>query len=317
MKSFASRYLLLVAFSVLLGACQSTPPAATEAPDARAAAIAQLEQSLASSELATAEDQLAALQAESPNDQSLEQYQRQLAEAYLMRSQIVLQKGDVNAAATALSRARALMPKAPALTGGVNGAIAQARKAELEKAEAALQAAEAQPKAKVIDPTAESTTVALNINDMGKLRRQLDAIAADVVNFQCDVSIQAPRTEDYPWLANLLSKRVKKLDPEFDLKLERQILRSVPAQMVLSCVYRIYEKLGYFVGKTMVLRVLRGSRDKRRVTVALTSAARSALESHAAFHETLVARAAARLSEAEIAALSTALASLHAFFAEL
>ena len=234
MKSFASRYLLLVAFSVLLGACQSTPPAATEAPDARAAAIAQLEQSLASSELATAEDQLAALQAESPNDQSLEQYQRQLAEAYLMRSQIVLQKGDVNAAATALSRARALMPKAPALTGGVNGAIAQARKAELEKAEAALQAAEAQPKAKVIDPTAESTTVALNINDMGKLRRQLDAIAADVVNFQCDVSIQAPRTEDYPWLANLLSKRVKKLDPEFDLKLERQILRSVPAQMVLS-----------------------------------------------------------------------------------
>ncbi|PTT99433.1 hypothetical protein DBR45_27950 [Pseudomonas sp. HMWF031] len=234
MKSFASRYLLLVAFSLLLGACQSTPPAATEAPDVRAAAIAQLEQSLASSELATAEDQLAALQAESPNDQSLEQYQRQLAEAYLMRSQIVLQKGDVNAAATALSRARALMPKAPALTGGVNGAIAQARKAELEKAEAALKAAEAQPKAKVIDPTAESTTVALNINDMGKLRRQLDAIAADVVNFQCDVSIQAPRTEDYPWLANLLSKRVKKLDPEFDLKLERQILRSVPAQMVLS-----------------------------------------------------------------------------------
>ena len=234
MKSFASRYLLLVAFSVLLGACQSTPPAATEAPDARAAAIAQLEQSLTSSELATAEDQLAALQAESPNDQSLEQYQRQLAEAYLMRSQIVLQKGDVNAAATALSRARALMPKAPALTGGVNGAIAQARKAELEKAEAALKAAEAQPKAKVIDPTAESTTVALNINDMAKLRRQLDAIAADVVNFQCDVSIQAPRTEDYPWLANLLSKRVKKLDPEFDLKLERQILRSVPAQMVLS-----------------------------------------------------------------------------------
>lgn len=106
MKPFASRYLLLVAFSLLLGACQSTPPAATEVPDARATAIAQLEQSLASSELATAEDQLAALQAESPNDQSLEQYQRQLAEAYLLRSQIVLQKGDVNAAATALSRAR-------------------------------------------------------------------------------------------------------------------------------------------------------------------------------------------------------------------
>ncbi|WP_338800449.1 PA5502 family lipoprotein [Pseudomonas sp. RSB 5.4] len=232
MKPFASRYLLLVAFSVLLGACQSTPPVA-EAPDARATAIAQLEQSLASSELATAEDQLAALQAQNPNDQSLEQYQRQLAEAYLRRSQIVLQKGDVNAAATALSRARALMPKAPALTGGVNGAITEARKAELEKAEAALLAAEAKPKAKVIDPTAESTTVALNINDSRKLRRQLDAIAADVVNYECAVSIQAPRTQDYPWLATLLSKRVKKLNPDFELRIEKQILRAVPAQMVL------------------------------------------------------------------------------------
>ncbi|MFS2092602.1 PA5502 family lipoprotein [Pseudomonas sp. Pseusp11] len=234
MKPFASRYLLLVAFSLLLGACQSTPPAATEVPDARATAIAQLEQSLASSELATAEDQLAALQAESPNDQSLEQYQRQLAEAYLLRSQIVLQKGDVNAAATALSRARVLMPKAPALTGGVNNAIVHARKAELDKAEAALKAAEAKPQAKVIDPTAESTTVALNVTDMSKLRRQLDAIAADVVNYQCDVSIQVPRTQDYPWLATLLTKRVKKLDSGFDLKLEKQILRNIPAQMVLS-----------------------------------------------------------------------------------
>ncbi|WP_322845424.1 PA5502 family lipoprotein [Pseudomonas sp. B33.4] len=233
MKPFASRYLLLVAFSVLLGACQSTPPVA-EVPDARATAIAQLEQSLASSELATAEDQLAALQKETPNDQSLEQYQRQLAEAYLRRSQIVLQKGDVNAAATALSRARALMPKAPALTGGVNGAITEARKAELEKAEAALLAAEAKPKAKVIDPTAESTTVALNITDSRKLRRQLDAIAADVVNYECGVTIQAPRTNDYPWLATLLTKRVKKLNPDFDLKIEKQIVRTVPTQMVLS-----------------------------------------------------------------------------------
>ncbi|KOY01838.1 PA5502 family lipoprotein [Pseudomonas sp. NPDC087342] len=234
MKPFASRYLLLVAFSLLLGACQSTPPATPEVPDARAAAIAQLEQNLASSELATAEDQLATLQAESPNDPSLVQYQRQLAEAYLQRSQIVLQKGDVNAAATALSRARALMPKAPALTGGVNNAIVNARKAELDKAEAALMAAEARPKAKLIDPTAESTTIALNINDMGKLRKQLDAIATDVVNYQCEVSLQVPRTQDYPWLATLLTKRVKKLDSEFDLTLEKHILRNIPAQMILS-----------------------------------------------------------------------------------
>ena len=234
MKPFASRYLLLIVFSLLLGACQSTPPATPPAPDTHTQTIAALEQSLASSELATAEDQLAALQTQSPNDPALEAYQRQLAEAYLQRSQIVLQKGDVNAAATALSRARALMPKAPALTGGVNGAIAHARKAELEKAEAALKAAEAKPKAKLIDPTAQSTTIALNISDMGKLRRQLDAIAADVVNYDCAVSLQVPRTQDYPWLATLLSKRVKKLDPAFELKLERQIERQVSAQMVLS-----------------------------------------------------------------------------------
>ena len=233
MKLFNSRYLLLAAFTLLLGACQSTPSADNPVPDARAEAIATLEQNLASSELATAEDQLAALQAQTPDDPQLVQYQRQLAEAYLQRSQIVLQKGDVNAAATALSRARALMPKAPALTGGVNSAIAQARKAELDKAEAALKAAEARPAAKVIDPAAPSTTVTLNITDIAKLRHQLDLIAQDIVNYQCAVSLQVPRTADYPWLATLISKRVKKLDPAFDLKLERQIIRHVPAQMVL------------------------------------------------------------------------------------
>ncbi|MCM2361197.1 PA5502 family lipoprotein [Pseudomonas sp. SR18] len=233
MKLFTSRYLLLAAFSLLLGACQSTPPAAPEATDPRAAAIAQLEQNLASSELATAEDQLATLQAQSPNDPTLEPYQRQLAEAYLQRSQIVLQKGDVNAAATALSRARALMPKAPALTGGVNSAITHARKVELDKAEEALKAAEAKPAAKVIDPAAPGTTVALNLTNIEELRHQLDAIATDVVNYQCDVSIQAPRTEDYPWLATLLTKRVKHIDSAYELKIHRQILKNIPAQVVL------------------------------------------------------------------------------------
>ena len=233
MKPFNVRYLLLAAFSLLLGACQSTPPAATEVPDTRAAAIAQLEQNLASSELATAEDELAALQAQTPDDPQWVQYQRQLAEAYLQRSQIYLQKGDVNAAATALSRARTLMPKAPALTSGVNSAIAHARKAELDKAEAALKAAEKRPPAKVIDPAAESTTVALNITDIKKLRHQLDLIAQDIVNYQCAVTLQVPRTADYPWLATLITKRVKKLNPGFDFKLDRHIVRHVPAQMVL------------------------------------------------------------------------------------
>mgnify|MGYP006195804001 CR=1 FL=1 len=145
--------------------------------------------------------------------------QRQLADAYLQLSQIVLQKADENAAATALARARALMPKAPALTGGVNGAITQARKAELDKAEAALKAAEAKPPAKVIDPTAPSTVVALKITKIEELRRQLDDIATDVVNYQCDVVFQVPRRDDAPWLETLLAKRVSKRDADFALQL--------------------------------------------------------------------------------------------------
>jgi hypothetical protein len=233
MKPFTSRYLLLAAFSVLLVACQSKPveePAPAAAPDA----YQQLEQNIASSELATAEDQLAALQTKNPDDPRLEQYQRQLAEAYLSRSQIVLQKGDVNAAATALSRARVLMPTAPALTSGVNGAIANARKAELDQAEAELRAAEAKRTAKVIDPAAESTTIPLKIGDMKQLRRQLNDIAADVAAFNCDVTVQVPRTDDYPWLATLLAKRVVKINPNFELQIQRQIEKNESARITLK-----------------------------------------------------------------------------------
>jgi hypothetical protein len=234
MKPFTSRYLLLVAFSILLGACHTAPMVEAPAPAAEPSGFEQLEQSIASSELATAEDQLAVLQKQMPDDPRIEQDQRLLAEAYLKRSQIVLQKGDVNAAATALSRARVLMPKAPALTNGVNGAIAQARKAELDKAEADLKAAEAKRIAKVIDPTAESTSIALKIGNMRELRRQLDAIAADVTAFDCTVVLQVPRTDDYPWLATLLTKRATKINPDFELQLERQIDRSQPAHMILK-----------------------------------------------------------------------------------
>lgn len=234
MKPLASRYLLLVAFSVLLGACQSAPTVETPVTDSQPDGFAQLDQSIASNELATAEEQLAALQAAAPNDIRLESFQRRLAEAYLARSQIGLQKGDMNAAATALTRARALMPKAPALTSGVNGAIAHARKAELEKAEAELQAAEARRVAQLIDPTADSTTIDLDIGDMAQLRRQLDAIAADTVAFNCEALILVPRTDDYPWLATLLTKRVTKLNPDFELELRRQIDRNEQARIVLT-----------------------------------------------------------------------------------
>jgi len=38
---------------------------------------------------------------------------------------------------------------------------------------------------------------------------------------------------------------------------------TVPAQMILSCVVRVRKKLGYYVGRTLIVQVLRGSRDQR------------------------------------------------------
>ncbi len=44
---------------------------------------------------------------------------------------------------------------------------------------------------------------------------------------------------------------------------------TVPAQQILSCVKRIRDHLGYWVGPTLVVRVLRGSRDKRLLELGL------------------------------------------------
>lgn len=221
MKPYASRYLLIVLFSLTLAACQSKP--ADTAPPPEPEAYQQLSQNITSNELATAEDQLATLQKQNPTDERLVNYQRQLAEAYLQRSQVVLQKGDVNAAASALARARALMPTAPALTSGVNGAIAHARKAELDQAEAAVKAAEARPPARLLDPTATFTPIELNIADINELRSQLDDLAVDIVNYKCNVILQVPRAADYPWLASLLKKRVVKQAPDLQWKIGRRL----------------------------------------------------------------------------------------------
>jgi tetratricopeptide (TPR) repeat protein len=231
MKPFASRYLLLATLSLVLTACQTSP--ADHAADAGPDAWQQLETNIASSELATAEDQLVKLQAQAPEDPRVSEAQRQLAEAYLQRSQVMLQKGDVNAAATALGRARVLMPQAPALTGGVNGAIAQARKAELEKAEAALKAAEARPKALVLDPTASISAVPLKMRSAVQLRAQMHDIATDVVHYQCDVIIQVAQPGEYRRLEALLKQRVSDQLPEMQLKVGRRVVHGQPTQVVL------------------------------------------------------------------------------------
>ncbi len=46
---------------------------------------------------------------------------------------------------------------------------------------------------------------------------------------------------------------------------------TLSVQMILSCVMRIRERLGYYVGKTLVIQVLRGSRDQRLLSLGLAS----------------------------------------------
>ena len=272
MKSFASCCLALVLVSLLAG-CQSTPQIANLPTDDLVSALRQLEQSLAAGQLSQAEDQLADLQQHAGGDTRLEQYQRQLAEAYLQRGQRALQSGDLDRAAQALGQARSLMPQAPALTTGLEGAIGQARQAELdaarqaaERAEAASleqarqlrQAAERQaaaiqalpasqpaaaleplstPQARVIDPSAASSRVPLPMlenQDNERLRSLLDLVAQDIVAFRCTVRIEVREARDYLWVAALLNARIKRLDPGFRPQLSQVLKPQQAPQLVLS-----------------------------------------------------------------------------------
>jgi len=44
---------------------------------------------------------------------------------------------------------------------------------------------------------------------------------------------------------------------------------TIPAQMILSCVMRVKERLRYYVGKTLIIQTLRGSKDQRVLDLGL------------------------------------------------
>ncbi|MEK1940524.1 MAG: PA5502 family lipoprotein [Pseudomonas sp.] len=276
MKLFASRYLPVLAISLLLAACHQAAPKVANLPtDDLIAAFRQVEQSLNAGQLTAAEEQLNTIAPRAQGDTRLEQYQRQLADAYLQQGQNALQQGDLDTATKALSHARSLMPQAPALTKGLDASIAQARAAELNAAEqqraraaqaAAKDAADraellrqqriaaekakaatpseapvvqapvvteaAKPNARIINPAAASSVVSLPMldnQDNERLRSLLDAVAADVVTFNCDVRIEVRQAKDYPWVASLLLARIKRLDPSFSPRLSQALkLEQVP-----------------------------------------------------------------------------------------
>ena len=66
------------------------------------------------------------------------------------------------------------------------------------------------------------------------LRKLLDGVAADVVNFDCAVQIDVRQAKDFPWVAALLSARVKKLDPAFKLQLSQALNAEQVPQLVLT-----------------------------------------------------------------------------------
>lgn len=282
MKSFISRYLPLLLVSLLTStAFNVTHAADDELPvDDLVSAFRNLDQSISRGQLQQAESQLASLRQRAAGDTRLEQYQRQLAENHLQQGQTALQNGDLNGASASLGKARGLLPQAPALTSGLDNAIAKARAAELaaaeqaqlaakqaaakqaaakaeqarqqklateraaaqKKAAAALAASQvpvapAKPQAQLIKPDAASSSISLLMldeKDNDGLRKLLDGVAADVVNFDCAVRIDVRQAKDFPWVAALLSARVKKLDPAFKLQLSQALNAEQVPQLVLT-----------------------------------------------------------------------------------
>lgn len=272
MKSFAFRGLPLF-LVLLLAGCQSSQQHSLPPVDDLVVAFRQLDLSLAEERLDDARSQLSTLQQRASGDTRLEQYQRQLAEAYMEQGREALQQGDLDRAAQALGQARNLMPQAPALSHDLNQAIDSARAARQAAAEqqareaaakldaerqqrqaserlAAAKAAtapiaasqpapvvESKPTARLIDPNAATSSVAmpmLDNQDNENLRRLLDSVAADVVTFRCAVRIEVREAKDYPWVAALLSARIKKLDPSFRPQLSQKIAPQQVPRLLLS-----------------------------------------------------------------------------------
>ena len=97
--------------------------------------------------------------------------------------------------------------------------------------------APAKPQAQLIKPDAASSTISLLMldeKDNDGLRKLLDGVAADVVNFDCAVRIDVRQAKDFPWVAALLSARVKKLDPAFKLQLSQALNAEQVPQLVLT-----------------------------------------------------------------------------------
>ena len=105
------------------------------------------------------------------------------------------------------------------------------------KVEATKPVVAAAPRARLIDPAAASSSVPMPMLDAGdrdSLRDLLDRVAADVVAFDCAVRLEVREAKDYPFVAALLSARIKKLDPGFSPQFSPVLKPDQEPRLVLS-----------------------------------------------------------------------------------
>ena len=92
-------------------------------------------------------------------------------------------------------------------------------------------------KSRLVDVSASFTVVPmpmLNTRSEHQLGRLLDAVAADVVKFRAAVTVEVADTRDFHWVAALLLARVKKLDANFQPRLQEVIQDDKPAQLIIT-----------------------------------------------------------------------------------
>ncbi len=92
-------------------------------------------------------------------------------------------------------------------------------------------------KSRLIDVNASFTVVPmpmLNTRSEHQLGRLLDAVADDVVKFRAAVAVEVADTRDFHWVAALLLARVKKLDANFQPRLQEVIQDDKPAQLIIT-----------------------------------------------------------------------------------
>lgn len=198
-------------------------------------------QALGRGDMDGASRELAKARSLMPNAPALTDFTRAIEQAKAEdAAEIAAQKARAEAARQAQLAQQQAAQRAAQEAAAKKAAEAEAAAQAQAAAEAAAKQAAAKPaapKARHIDPAAATSSVSLAMLDDGDndaLRKLLDSVAQDVVNFRCQVQIQVREVKDFQWVAALLSARVKRLDSNFNLDLAQQLDSAQAPQLLLT-----------------------------------------------------------------------------------